>query len=583
MTATVEDRPAAGRSGADPALIVRYCEIAVRAGDPDRAAARLGTGLDGRGHLTEGLLLRIYRLGEQLGAEDVAADAIRGLGALPALSATAANFILQRAHAAGDPELRTRVARGLQRRILPAQRTRFQILSDDLTSGPDAALAVARQGTGRAKTSHICVQIGQCLTAAGRSGLAVRYLRHCLRRWPGSPTLRAAAIDACVRSGLLAEGHAILDRIERAAPGIDLDMDRIRLLTEGEALEQALDIAERRREARRRTLTAEHFVRHNLALGRFDAALREATASRMDIARTHRRLAHFNVSHIGALLNEEKIYRLAAAHRMAQGETEDAVNAELCEDYYYPAQHILDRLPGDAVTAPPIDRPAIPRRILQYWNTPTIPDEVRAVMETWESVPGFEYCLYDRARARAFLIEHFGPAHDRAFRLANHVAEECDFLRLCLLLHEGGLYVDADDRRVGDPNAVLSLGRDLILFREPYRAICNNVICAAPGHPVLKIAVGMALRSLLSRENDAPWSKTGPGLLTRATATYLRDRPDSDAARTVSILPRHRLKRYVDTHVRLSYKLTVKHWNGSDRVLPRRIADAMCDLDQPQS
>ena len=36
--------------------------------------------------------------------------------------------------------------------------------------------------------------------------------------------------------------------------------------------------------------------------------------------------------------------------------------------------------------------------------------------------------------------KHFGANHVRAFSLANSVAEECDFLRLCLLYQFGGIY-----------------------------------------------------------------------------------------------------------------------------------------------
>lgn len=65
----------------------------------------------------------------------------------------------------------------------------------------------------------------------------------------------------------------------------------------------------------------------------------------------------------------------------------------------------------------------------------------------------------------------------RAFKLASHVAEESDFLRLCLLLADGGIYADADDLLTGTPEALLQDGAGLVVFPEPtLGSIENNLL-----------------------------------------------------------------------------------------------------------
>ena len=146
--------------------------------------------------------------------------------------------------------------------------------------------------------------------------------------------------------------------------------------------------------------------------------------------------------------------------------------------------------------------------------------------------------------------------------MAKKPAEECDFLRLCLLFVYGGIYADADDRMIGSPDDLLSYGPRLIVFREPFGAIENNLICAPKRHPVIKRAMAMARRALLRRDNDMIWSKTGPGLLTRVVALSVLDDPEA-AAETITVVPLVELGRYVQTHVELPYKRGVSHWIGT--------------------
>ena len=205
-------------------------------------------------------------------------------------------------------------------------------------------------------------------------------------------------------------------------------------------------------------------------------------------------------------------------------------------------------------------------------------------MNSWRHLPGYRYRRFNRRTAKAFLLEQFDAQHARAFRLANNVAEECDFLRLCLLLAEGGIYADADDKLVGDPDQLRALGRGAIVFREPFGAVMNNLLISRPGHRLFQLAVDMARDSLLARENDNTWSKTGPGLMTRAAAVYIAEAGETASRDRLTILPRYVSQRLVQSHVRLAYKSTPAYWNSNDGTLPAALESVItrvADADAP--
>lgn len=79
-----------------------------------------------------------------------------------------------------------------------------------------------------------------------------------------------------------------------------------------------------------------------------------------------------------------------------------------------------------------------------------MPGNVAPVMASWQACPDYRSVRMDRGNAIDFLSKRYYPAFVRAFRLANKVAEECDFLRLSWLCAEGGIH--ADDRPIGDAN-----------------------------------------------------------------------------------------------------------------------------------
>jgi hypothetical protein len=153
--------------------------------------------------------------------------------------------------------------------------------------------------------------------------------------------------------------------------------------------------------------------------------------------------------------------------------------------------------------------------------------------------------MFGDASARTYIAERYGHREVEAFERCRHPAMRSDYLRMCFVLAEGGLYVDADDVLMGDgwKDALrggtlkaqplcydIKLG-GMVAAADLRRAdlptagrifyVNNNPIAAPANHPVLRRALARATGALLG-DDPAPeiQSTTGPGNLTASLAAH---------------------------------------------------------------
>lgn len=196
------------------------------------------------------------------------------------------------------------------------------------------------------------------------------------------------------------------------------------------------------------------------------------------------------------------------------------------------------------------DTALIPKRLIRYWHDPSdLPEDVLACLNSWDRLgdEGFEFYLFDDSSAAEYIASVYGERELKAFARCCHPAMRCDYLRLCFVLAEGGLYVDADDVLLGDdwrhifrdgrlkvqPLCYDNTAGGMLPAAEIWRAdlptdgrifyINNDPIAAPANHPVVRRALVRATDKLLGEELFPEiQATTGPGNFTVALAAHAR-------------------------------------------------------------
>lgn len=156
--------------------------------------------------------------------------------------------------------------------------------------------------------------------------------------------------------------------------------------------------------------------------------------------------------------------------------------------------------------------------------------------------------MFGDVSARTYIAERYGQREVAAFERCRHPAMRSDYLRMCYVLAEGGLYVDADDVlmsdgwkevfrdgtlkvqplcydiTVGGMVAATELRRVDLPTDGRIFYVNNNPIAAPAAHPVLRRALARATDALLG-DDLVPeiQSTTGPGNLTASLAAHARE------------------------------------------------------------
>lgn len=208
---------------------------------------------------------------------------------------------------------------------------------------------------------------------------------------------------------------------------------------------------------------------------------------------------------------------------------------------------ILQATPDRPVT---LGSSSVPCVLVQYWDEQEVPDDVNKCLASWAALEsrGFTRLLFDRNRARCFILDACGDGHAAAFDAAPHPAARSDYFRLCYLAVHGGWYVDADDQLQEADIGALLLPRGLRVqalcydidagknidpraalhgsdTRNVIHYVNNNPIIARPGHPIITEALRVATAALHQHTRASSThfdiqAIAGPGLLTLTIAKY---------------------------------------------------------------
>ena len=475
----------------------------------------------------------------------------------PLASGVLRHLITTRAQSVPPDELDA-VTEGLKGRVEEALLNELRISARVQRMQYEEALTAIRRDARTRDRVTEARQLALVLFGAHRYALGLRYVRRCLRRWPGSPELWQVYVTEALKQGLIDEVTERIKAISGQLPDHVLLDFRLSICGYRNDLEGAVECF-----ALLRALGLDTPVHRGL-MGKLiytkqDVATAGALFERIGSPGAEdARLLHRG-GLVGMMTLEFDLEREALAAG-GYADTRDWLAAR--PGSTVAAIRLIDEWGAGEAKGQSLNggEGVIPRRIYQYWDSADLPEVLEPLVASWQSLPGCEHRLLDRTAALQALREEFGTDWVRAFQLAQDAAQEADLLRLCLLAKFGGIWADTDDYLHGDLDHVLGAGRGLILYREPLGgALANNFIAAVPQHPVVVFAANMAREALLQRANEIAWNKTGPGLLTRALAHYLAQ-TDPTAAEPVTVLDWVEISRVLAPHIPVSYKSSARYW-----------------------
>lgn len=233
---------------------------------------------------------------------------------------------------------------------------------------------------------------------------------------------------------------------------------------------------------------------------------------------------------------------------------------------------------------------AVPRTLIRYWHDPVeVPADVRVCLDSWDPLreEGIELRMFSDVSAATYIAERYSTRERDAFARCRHPAMRSDYFRICFVLEEGGLYVDADEVLLGNGwKGIFRTGGlkvqplcydiptgGMVGATEIWRTdlpthgrifyVNNNPLAAPAGHPVLRRALNRATGKLLGKDPlPEIQSTTGPGNLTAALAAHARDSKVAGAPLDFELL--HGWGTIAETRWELSYRSDARNWRNME-------------------
>jgi mannosyltransferase OCH1-like enzyme len=206
------------------------------------------------------------------------------------------------------------------------------------------------------------------------------------------------------------------------------------------------------------------------------------------------------------------------------------------------------------------ERRRIPRQLHQYWDAEAPPDVEGLMKQASDANPDYAYRRWNDRTARRYLSTLGMRDVFRAYCEANHPAIRADIFRLAVLLGEGGVYLDADDRCTKSIETLLPEDADAVVYQEHTGSIGNNFLAATPSHPLIAAALDQSVRAVLAGAGESTWLATGPGLMSRVVANAIARDPSLRLPSRVHMVPLGEFRDTVQPCRTLQYKLGARHW-----------------------
>lgn len=154
-------------------------------------------------------------------------------------------------------------------------------------------------------------------------------------------------------------------------------------------------------------------------------------------------------------------------------------------------------------------------KIFQFWNTPTPPAEVAALIASWQNDPNYIHTLFTAETADQYIEEHFDARTLAAYRTCAVPAMQADFFRYCVLLREGGIYVDADVQNLRLLFDFINAEDQGLLMTRIDRVANDILFVRDADNALIARTLEQAIQNIEARLSNNVWLVTGPGIMTQ--------------------------------------------------------------------
>ncbi len=153
----------------------------------------------------------------------------------------------------------------------------------------------------------------------------------------------------------------------------------------------------------------------------------------------------------------------------------------------------------------------IPRKIFMTWET-LPPPEMEQKMMSWVAAnPSYDFYFYDAADRAAFLKTHFEPAVFAAYDELVPKAYKADLWRYCVLLVEGGVYVDSKCEALLPLDEIIRDCDECCVPHDTDKFIAIAWLAFRGGHDILVNVISYIVQMVKQYDKSRhPLALTGP-------------------------------------------------------------------------
>ena len=194
--------------------------------------------------------------------------------------------------------------------------------------------------------------------------------------------------------------------------------------------------------------------------------------------------------------------------------------------------------------------------ILQFWDA-NPPDYISQLLATVQSNnPEFDYELFDDERACSYIQAHYGNDMVAVYKACALPSMRADLFRYFFLLHQGGMYIDADFQCARPLDGLTEKGPAGCLYSHKGGITNSMLFVRESGDPLMERVLNDALMNIKNRTSNSVWGVTGPGIFQRlhGNERYL------PMFEPYGIVDDKEFFTYFDAVPGLEYKRDDKHW-----------------------